>query len=118
MPQCYEKLLLCNFKSTFDTYESPMAPWRAAQRVGVSVLSKRPVDTRTALAQIPPAPTQQEVADAIEAVPLRRGERFCMHHHPDKFTGVRCAGVKKHGKGQCRVCSGSLYADAANFADR
>ena len=75
MPQCYEKLLLCNFKSTFDTYESPMAPWRAAQRVGVSVLSKRPVDTRTALAMIPPAPTQQEVADAIEAVPLRRGER-------------------------------------------
>ena len=47
------------------------------------------------------------------AAPLRRGERFCGHHHPDKYTGVRCAGVRKHGKGQCRVWSGSCYADAA-----
>ena len=46
------------------------------------------------------------------AAPLRRGERFCGHHHPDKYTGVRCAGIKKHGKGQCRVWSGSCYADA------
>jgi hypothetical protein len=44
---------------------------------------------------------------------LRRGERFCGHHHPAKFTGVRCAGIKKHGKGQCRVWSGSFYSDAA-----
>ena len=47
------------------------------------------------------------------AAPLRRGERFCGHHHPDKYTGVRCAGIKKHGKGQCRVWSGSCYADAS-----
>ena len=47
------------------------------------------------------------------AVPLRRGERFCGHHHPDKYTGVRCAGIKKHGKGRCNVWSGSCYADAA-----
>ena len=47
------------------------------------------------------------------AAPLRRGERFCGHHHPDKYTGVRCAGIKKHGKGQCCVWSGSFYADAA-----
>ena len=47
------------------------------------------------------------------AEPLRRGERFCGHHHPDKYTGVRCAGMKKHGKGQCRVWSGSFYSDAA-----
>lgn len=47
------------------------------------------------------------------ADPLRRGARFCAHHHPDKYTGVRCAAMKKHGKGQCRVFSGSLYADAA-----
>ena len=46
-------------------------------------------------------------------MPLRRGERFCGHHHPDKYTGVRCAGIKKHGKGQCCVWSGSFYADAA-----
>ena len=47
------------------------------------------------------------------ANPLRRGERLCGHHHPSKYTGVRCAGIKKHGKGQCRVWSGSCYADAA-----
>ena len=47
------------------------------------------------------------------ADPLRRGERFCGHHHPSKYTGVRCSGIKKHGKGQCRVWSGSCYADAA-----
>ena len=46
------------------------------------------------------------------AVPLRRGERFCGHHPPDKYTGVRCAGIKKHGKGQCRVWSNSCYADS------
>ena len=47
------------------------------------------------------------------AEPLRRGERFCGHHHPDKYTGVCCAGMKNHGKGRCRVWSGSFYADAA-----
>ena len=47
------------------------------------------------------------------AAPLRRGEQFCGHHHPDKYTGVRCAGIKKHGKGRCNVWSGSCYADAA-----
>ena len=46
-------------------------------------------------------------------LPLRRGERFCGHHHPAKYTGVRCAGIKKHGKGRCNVWSGSCYADAA-----
>ena len=43
---------------------------------------------------------------------LRHGERFCGHHHASKYTGVRCAGIKKHGKGQCRVWSGSVYSDA------
>ena len=47
------------------------------------------------------------------AAPLRRGERYCGHHHPDKFTGVQCAGQRKHGKGRCRVWSGCCYADAA-----
>ena len=47
------------------------------------------------------------------AAPLRRGEDFCGHHDPKKFTGVRCAGMKKHGKGQCNVWSGSCYQDAA-----
>ena len=47
------------------------------------------------------------------AAPLRRGEDFCGHHDPKKFTGVRCAGIKKHGKGPCNVWSGSLYEDAA-----
>ena len=46
------------------------------------------------------------------AAPLRRGERFCGHHDPHKYTGVRCAGMKKHGKGQCRVWSNSCYKDA------
>ena len=52
-------------------------------------------------------------SDFAVAAPLRRGERFCAHHHPDKYTGVRCAGIKKHGKSQCCVWSGSLYGDAA-----
>jgi len=48
------------------------------------------------------------------AAPLRLGERFCGHHHPNnKYTGVRCAGMRKHGKGQCNVWSGACYADAA-----
>ena len=44
---------------------------------------------------------------------LRRGERFCGHHHPSKYTGVRCTGMRKGDKGQCNVWSGSCYADAA-----
>ena len=47
------------------------------------------------------------------AAPLRRGEDFCGHHDPKKFTGVRCAGIKKHGKGRCNVWSGACYEDAA-----
>ena len=47
------------------------------------------------------------------AGPLRRGERYCEHHDPKKYTGVRCAGVRKKGRGQCNVWSGSSYADAA-----
>ena len=47
------------------------------------------------------------------AAPLRCGERFCGHHHPNKYTGVRCAGMRKHGKGQCNIWSGACYADAA-----
>lgn len=47
------------------------------------------------------------------AAPLRRGERFCAHHDPARFTGVRCAGVKKKGGGgQCNVWSGARHADA------
>ena len=37
------------------------------------------------------------------AAPLRRGERFCGHHHPDKYTGVRCTGCAKVAKGSA-VC--------------
>ena len=48
-----------------------------------------------------------------DAEPLRRGERFCRHHDPKKYTGLRCAALKKHSKGRCRVWSGSPYADAA-----
>ena len=48
-----------------------------------------------------------------DAEPLRRGERFCVHHDPKKYTGVRCAGMrKKAGRGRCNVWSGSAYKDA------
>ena len=30
-----------------------------------------------------------------DAAPLRRGERFCAHHDPARFTGVRCCAEKK-----------------------
>ena len=49
MPTCYERVLLCQFKSTFDEYKAPMAPWRAGQRVAASVLGGAPVDATTAL---------------------------------------------------------------------
>ena len=42
-PQCYERTVVCQFRSTFDAYEPPMAPWRAAQRVAKSVLRTRSV---------------------------------------------------------------------------
>ena len=29
LPTCYERAVVCNFKSTFDPYTPPMAPWRA-----------------------------------------------------------------------------------------
>ena len=47
------------------------------------------------------------------AAPLREGKRYCVHHDPNKYTGVRCAGVRKKGRGQCNVWSGSSYGDAA-----
>ena len=48
----------------------------------------------------------------MHAASLRRGNSFCQHHQPDKFTGVQCAGVTKHGV-RCRVFSGSTYMNAA-----
>ena len=48
MPHCYKRILLCNFKSSFDAYVPPMAPWRASQRISVSVLHGRPAHATTA----------------------------------------------------------------------
>ena len=49
-PTCYERVLVCNLKSTFDAYAPPMAPWRAGQRVAESVVQRRPVGASTAMA--------------------------------------------------------------------
>lgn len=49
-PACYERVVVCHFRSTFDSYTPPMAPWRAAQRVAASVLRGKPVDAATAIA--------------------------------------------------------------------
>ena len=48
----------------------------------------------------------------VHAASLRRGNSFCQHHQPNKFTGVQCAGVTKHGV-RCRVFSGSTYTNSA-----
>ena len=48
-PHCFEKVVICQFRSTFDAYEPPMAPWRAGQRVAASVLSGEPQDAASAL---------------------------------------------------------------------
>ncbi len=53
-PTCYERVLVCNFRSTFDPYGPPMSPWRAGQRVAAAVEKGRPVSAQTALAV--PAP--------------------------------------------------------------
>jgi hypothetical protein len=45
---CYERVLVCNFRSTFDPYGPPMAPWRAGQRVARAVEGGRPVPVATA----------------------------------------------------------------------
>jgi hypothetical protein len=47
------------------------------------------------------------------AQPLREGEKHCGHHHPNKYTGVRCAAIRKNKSCQCNVWSGSMYDDAA-----
>ena len=52
-------------------------------------------------------------SEHADAAPLRRGERFCRHHDPKKYTGVQCKGMRKNGKGRCQVWSGSPYAEAA-----
>ena len=46
-----------------------------------------------------------------DAAPLRRGERFCAHHDPARFTGVRCRAEKK-GSGRCNVWSAMRHKDA------
>jgi hypothetical protein len=52
---CYERVLVCNFRSTFDPYGPPMAPWRAGQRVARAVEGGRPVPVATALGEPAPA---------------------------------------------------------------
>ena len=48
-----------------------------------------------------------------DAEPLRRGERFYAHHNPKRFTGVRCAGMRKKSyRGRCGVWSGMSHKDA------
>ena len=46
---CYERALLCQFRSTFDAYEAPMAPWRTGafptQRARALFASSR-IDSR------------------------------------------------------------------------
>ena len=49
-PKCYERLVVCQFRSTFDAYEPPMAPWRTAQRVAASLQRGAPVGATAALA--------------------------------------------------------------------
>ena len=52
---CYERVLVCNFRSTFDPYGPPMSPWRAGQRVARAVEGGRPVLVATALGEPAPA---------------------------------------------------------------
>ena len=79
-----------------------------------SLLSPLPQPTASSSPNPNPNPDQVHRSSRYAiAAPLRRGEDFCGHHDPKKFTGVRCAGMKKHGKGQCNVWSGSCYQDAA-----
>lgn len=70
LPHCYEQLVLCQFKSTFDSYEPPMAPWRAAQRVAASVLRRKPIDSASAVAMSPLPPTPAQVAEADRVATL------------------------------------------------
>jgi len=42
VPRCYQKLVICNFRSTFDAYAARMAPWSAAQRVARRLVPRPP----------------------------------------------------------------------------
>ncbi|KAL1505068.1 hypothetical protein AB1Y20_008828 [Prymnesium parvum] len=39
--RCYERLLVCQFRSTFDAYAPPMRPWAAAQAVAAASRGRR-----------------------------------------------------------------------------
>ena len=44
------------------------------------------------------------------AAPLRRGERFCGHHHPDKYTGVRWPARASRSTAKGSVACGAARA--------
>jgi len=48
LPTCYQRVIICNLKSTFDPYSAPMSPWRAGQRVAESTIRRQPVDSSAA----------------------------------------------------------------------
>lgn len=74
IPHCYERLLLCQFKSTFDSYATPMSPWRAARRVAASVLGEQAVDAAS-----PDDSVETSAADGAEAVANPRPRRHVLH---------------------------------------
>ena len=46
-----------------------------------------------------------------DAEPLRRGERFCVHHDPNRVLEGQCEGMTRAGA-RCRVHKGSRHRDA------
>ena len=86
--RCYARLVLCNFKSTFDPYVPPMAPWAAAQRVARRLLRRPP----------PPAwPPPATAADGTGGATLRvlfvnrTGTRFSRSLHNLPQLLAQCA---------------------------
>ena len=88
VPHCYETLLLCHFRSTFDTYQPPMAPWRAAQRVAASVLSGQPVDAARAVSMSPQPPSATEAAEVDRAL-LAPRDRWPRHHEASPLIATK-----------------------------
>ena len=88
VPRCYQKLVICNFRSTFDAYAARMAPWSAAQRVARRLVPR-------------PPPAEPAVAARRVLLVNRTGTRFARSLHNLPQLLAACA----HSEAPRTVCA-------------
>lgn len=100
VPRCYQRLVICNFRSTFDAYAARMAPWSAAQRVARRLVPR-------------PPPAEPAVAARHVLLVNRTGTRFARSLHNLPQLLAACA----HSEAPRTICTAHEFGRRGVAAD-